>query len=223
VTLAPQARNLFIPATFLAIVFLMSQDHLLQETIRSIRSPLWTITMKGATLSGDFRLLLVVFGLLWVGGDLLPRRGSVQTAPAHNTLSWMGKWGMIGLFLTRVVVEISKALIGRERPYMIAPGIGDRGPLFFGPILDRDFASFPSGHAASTAVVAGLLSVAFPAAQPPLFFWTVLVGLSRVALNEHFVSDVVAGTILGYCMALTLKAWAVTPPTRAHTHPHQGN
>jgi membrane-associated phospholipid phosphatase len=207
------------------VVFLMSQDRLLQETIRLIHDPRFHVMMEGATLSADFRLLFILFGFLWVGGTLARRKKAFETNPRSIIpIVWIGKWGIIVLFVTRVVVEIAKALIGRARPYMIDPGPGpgpgpgmeNHGPLFFGPVLGRDFASFPSGHATSAAAVAVVLAWAFPKARYPLCLWVALVCLSRVALNDHFVSDVAAGAILGYCLARSLMGAvhgsAVHPP-----------
>ncbi len=199
-----------IPATLLAVVFLMSQDRLLQEAIRSVHAPLFHLAMEGATLSADFRLLFILFGLLWVGGDLtgrkIPKGTEADPHPIARSIVWVGKWATIALLATRVVVEVAKALIGRARPYTLDPGPGpdNHGPLFFGPVLGRDFASFPSGHATSAAAVAVVLVAAFPKARLPICVWVVLVCLSRVALNEHFSSDVAAGAILGYCLARSL-------------------
>ncbi len=225
-TLAPQAHRLLIPATLLTVVFLMSQDRLLQEVIRSIHAPFFRMAMEGATLSADSRLLFIFFGLMWVGFDLAkpPRKVSETASPSiftsvTPTAAWVGKWAVIALLTTRVVVEIAKALIGRERPYLIDPTVGHYGPQFFGPILGRDFASFPSGHATSAAAIAVVLASAFPKRRYLPYLWTALVCLSRVALNEHFVSDVVAGAILGSSLTLTLMAWASPSPSTEETRP----
>lgn len=87
-----------------------------------------------------------------------------------------------------------KAAVDRERP-SLRPAVASAG----GP-------SFPSGHAMSSTVAYGaVLLVMLPAvprrARRPVVAATVLlvgaIGASRVALGVHYVSDVVAGHVLG--------------------------
>jgi undecaprenyl-diphosphatase len=69
--------------------------------------------------------------------------------------------------------------------------------------------SFPSGHAASSALMAVLLSERSPFA--PL--WVALaagVGASRVHVGVHHGSDVVAGWAVGAAMAASLRAIGIT-------------
>ena len=70
-----------------------------------------------------------------------------------------------------------------------------------------DSASFPSGHAsagiASLGAVAVLVAERLPTHRARVWLWVVTlvlgvaVGSSRIALNVHYVSDVVAGWCLG--------------------------
>lgn len=69
--------------------------------------------------------------------------------------------------------------------------------------------SFPSGHAASSALMAVLLSERSPFAP----IWVALaagIGASRVHVGVHHGSDVVAGWAVGAAMAATLRATGVT-------------
>ncbi|MFI6760096.1 phosphatase PAP2 family protein [Micromonospora sp. NPDC050417] len=87
-----------------------------------------------------------------------------------------------------------KALVGRLRPVVdvpVAAGVGN---------------SFPSGHALGSIVAYGALLLVFlPAIRPrwrrcAIVFVAVLVfaiGLTRIALGVHFVSDVIGGWLLG--------------------------
>ena len=75
--------------------------------------------------------------------------------------------------------------------------------------------SFPSGHASSAAVAAGLLSERDPAW--PLYYGIgAVVAASRVYVGVHHASDVLAGAVLGAAMARTArKLWPfpAPPPT----------
>ncbi|MET8149772.1 phosphatase PAP2 family protein [Actinoplanes sp. NPDC049668] len=87
-----------------------------------------------------------------------------------------------------------KTLVGRLRPVVEAPVAAAPGN------------SFPSGHALGSMVVYGALLLVFlPAVAPRrrrLFIGLTaaviaLIGVTRIALGVHFVSDVLAGWLLG--------------------------
>lgn len=74
--------------------------------------------------------------------------------------------------------------------------------------------SFPSGHASSAALAAGLLSERDGLA-PVYFGIGAVVAFSRVYVRVHHASDVVAGAVLGTVLATAAKrAWPLPPPPR---------
>lgn len=95
----------------------------------------------------------------------------------------------------QVLVQVLKELFDRLRPE-----IGSSVPL------PESFA-FPSGHAtagvASIGALAVLASERMASRRARVWLWSVVavgavaIGLSRIALNVHFVTDVLAGWCLG--------------------------
>lgn len=83
------------------------------------------------------------------------------------------------------------------------PSLIGNGTYGFHPFhADDDEGSFPSGHAARIAGFLGVFWLAFP-------WWRWLYGLvavpmliALVAMNYHFVGDVIAGSILGGIVAV---------------------
>lgn len=123
--------------------------------------------------------------------------------------------GGIGLMIVAV-----KALAGRPRP-----------PHPYAVLTEAGW-SFPSGHAAGTAAIAlcsawVLTRWTLPAWAAQVGAWTVAlllvgaVGLSRIYLGVHYVSDVLAGWVLGALWAgavvLTGAWWDDTRRARRPT------
>ena len=63
-------------------------------------------------------------------------------------------------------------------------------------------ASFPSGHAASSAAGAYAISRVIPKATISLWALAALISVSRVYLGLHFASDIAAGLLIGLVIGL---------------------
>jgi undecaprenyl-diphosphatase len=99
-------------------------------------------------------------------------------------------FGMLGL--AGVVLAI-KFLVRRERPQ------GEWGSIY----RNTDPHSFPSGHAARAFLIAVVGTVlAPPWLAVVLWVWAPLVSLARVAMGVHYLSDIIAGGILGSIVGL---------------------
>lgn len=106
-----------------------------------------------------------------------------------NTL-WK-QWEVVEFFgilgLAGVVLAI-KFLVRRKRPE------GEWGGIY----RNTDPHSFPSGHAARSFLIAVVgTALAPPWLAAALWVWAPLVALARVAMGVHYLSDVVAGALLG--------------------------
>lgn len=121
------------------------------------------------------------------------------------TLAWLdGERGqeflMQGLLAFAVELPLYlllKNYIKRERPVGL--------PVFIRP---SDRYSLPSGHTAAAFLMATVLAASFPLWAPLLFLWAILVGASRLLLGVHYLSDLVAGALLGGGCALWALGWS---------------
>jgi membrane-associated phospholipid phosphatase len=106
------------------------------------------------------------------------------------------KWEVVEFFgiagLAGVVLAI-KFLVRRERPQ------GEWGGIY----RNTDPHSFPSGHAARSFLIAVIAAAFGPIWLAVILgVWAPLVALARVAMGVHYLSDVIAGAILGVIVAL---------------------
>ena len=60
-----------------------------------------------------------------------------------------------------------------------------------------DSFSFPSGHTMNAFAIGTVLSSMHPALFPAMLFVAMSVGASRLVLRLHFLTDVLAGAVLG--------------------------
>src|SRR3990167_6861130 len=65
-------------------------------------------------------------------------------------------------------------------------------------------ASFPSGHVAVSIAFSTALALLYPAWRWICVLLSLLVVIGQVGMYYHFVSDVIAGVLLGYWIAVTL-------------------
>jgi undecaprenyl-diphosphatase len=105
--------------------------------------------------------------------------------------SFWKHWAIVILAAISILAPLVlslKFLIRRRRPR------GDWGMIY----RRTDPHSFPSGHAARSFLIAVIAAGLGPAwAVWILWVWAPLVSLARVAMGVHYLSDVVAGLVVG--------------------------
>ena len=74
---------------------------------------------------------------------------------------------------------------------------------YFG--IGYELTSFPSGHAQTAFALATALTILFPRWGIPLFIVAGAVGISRIILTSHYLSDVIAGAGIGILFTLAVK------------------
>lgn len=103
--------------------------------------------------------------------------------------------------LSGIAVNLIKPLAGRLRPKLLFEnGLFGVEPFRIG----YEYNSFPSGHAATVFALAAALAFFFPRLRLPLFGFAVVVGMSRIIVGAHYLSDVLAGAYVGVMMVMLL-------------------
>lgn len=106
------------------------------------------------------------------------------------------------LFALLVDNIILKNLVARIRPYEVVDGLN--------LLIEKqaDF-SFPSGHAGSSFASAVVCFTELPKKYGvPLLILAILISCSRLYVGVHYLSDVLAGAVIGTVLAL-LARWIV--------------
>jgi undecaprenyl-diphosphatase len=166
--------------------FIAVRDHRLMRKVNNWRAPKWIrLWAIAATRAGDGWIwYLTGISILLFGGP--ERLTAIASAGSSAAVG-------VGLFTSL------KKLSGRKRPCEIEPHC-------WAKLLPPDRFSFPSGHTITAFAVAISLSEFYPALLPALLFCTLSIAASRILLGMHFLSDVVAGAILGTGLAIASHA-----------------
>jgi undecaprenyl-diphosphatase len=204
-------------ALLLTFIGLFEWDAPLTKFVRSLNhseiDPLYNPRLTqfsdvGDRLGGGESLVILSLAIMAVGFGL---KQAVWKAAGWQSLIAHGLAGL--------VINLMKHLIGRPRPKFM-----HTGTLELSPITGSGWDSFPSGHAAASFAVATALAVRFPKVRWIFFAVAAAIAVSRVLRGSHFLTDIVAGAVIGYLAgsiaANPLREWRaslesaflITPP-----------
>jgi undecaprenyl-diphosphatase len=152
-------------------------DYSVMRRANNWEAPRWVrLYVMSATRGGDGWLWYAMgLAILALGGDT--RFEAIGAAGVSATLSVL-------LFIAL------KRMTGRRRPCQIEPHC-------WATLLPPDQFSFPSGHTMTAFAVAIALSLFYPTITIGLLFCALSIAMSRILLGMHFLSDVVAGALIG--------------------------
>jgi membrane-associated phospholipid phosphatase len=176
-----------------AILFVLIAFHGSREPIQRVDDTFarWMLAIRAGWLT-KLAKVLNVLGMAWI---TLPVRAAITAFLAIRR-----RWWHLAAFVSAMVV--SEVLIGTLKTVYERPRPA-------GALVHTSGGSFPSGHAiaASVTVVAAVIAL-FPEG-PVRYAWgavavgfSLVMALSRAYLFAHWMSDAVAGVLLGTTVAL---------------------
>ena len=165
--------------------------------------PLWVIeTFNEITDYGRSGWTLIPIGSLIVLAAVLctPAAGRMTNLVLTSLIVRL-EFLFLAIALPGIFVTIVKGFIGRMRP-------SDLGPFTYAPwSWQHKFASLPSGHTTAAFAFSFAIGVLWPRARVPILVFAVVIGVSRIVIQAHFVSDVIAAAFVGGFGAILVRNW----------------
>jgi len=134
---------------------------------------------------GDYKVSAVLIGSFYLGGRLAKDKRIAGTSLTAAK----------SLIVAGLCVEIVKQLTNRH--YNEETGL----PEWDGPVSDSKYSSFPSGHATVAFSFATVFAMEYKSTiWVPALLYTLATGtaIERLYSNDHWASDVVVGSALGF-------------------------
>ena len=154
---------------------------------------------------GDATYYLIFCVVLYCGGRAgFLKAAQMPQARYYYTLSRIGLLGLVSYAVSGAIIHTLKPSLGRLRPKLFF----NNDQYGFTPFhTGWDTSSFPSGHTQSIFVIATLLAIIFPRIKWLLFSIAFSVGLSRMILKAHYLSDVLFGAYIAIMSVLLVRAY----------------
>jgi len=190
---------------------------------------IWPLLTALAVLALIGAFFLDPFVVAWVNAHVSP-----QWKRAMEFVTWVGDWpshaiaGAVGigiafaakskvwvriflamllaLALAGVASRLVKITAGRARPLVSTQR------QWSGPRFSSNYNAFPSGHTASTTAFFVALLLRRKKIGAALLPIPILIALSRILLNAHYLSDVTFAAILGVLCAVAAVRWICPIP-----------
>jgi undecaprenyl-diphosphatase len=185
----------------IAIVIAFHFDDTVRDFIAQHQNPTMRNLMHNVSFFGDWPSHLVV-GLLLLG-----------IAWQRHSKKWMRIFlsMLVAMAIAGVAGTVIKRTIPRARP-SVKTELRWGGPRF-----STKYHSFPSGHVVASTAFFGVLVFARRRVGLACLPIPILIGLSRMYLGAHYLSDVVCAAVLGIlCAAVVWRFVAREPAITKH-------
>lgn len=172
-------------------------DESVRRQFQEHRSNGWDNASDVITTAGHPLTALGLSAALWGIGH---ERNDAQ-------LTETGLLAFRAVALSQAFTLTSKIIVGRSRPKV------DSDAYTFDPFsLDDDDQSLPSAHTASAFALASILARRSDGDYAPFVYYgfATLVGVSRIEQDEHWLSDVVVGALIGELSARLIINWKLS-------------
>jgi membrane-associated phospholipid phosphatase len=185
--------GIIIAAIAIAVSFHF--DDTVRDFLMEHQNPATRNFMRYVSLFGDWPLHaavgLVVLGLAW-------RRGSQEWTRIFLAM-------LLAMMLAGVAGTVIKRTVPRARPSV-------HTDIHWGGLrFSSKYHSFPSGHVGASTAFFGVLLIARRRVGLACLPIPILIGLSRMYIGAHYMSDVVCAAVLGTLCAFVVAHFLLLP------------
>ena len=185
--------GIVIAATAIAVSFHFdnsARDFIIQHQNSAMRT-----FMRYVSLFGDWPLHaavgLILLAFAW-------RRGSQEWTRIFIAM-------LLAMLLAGVTGTVIKRSLPRARPSVHSE------TRWGGPHFSSKYRSFPSGHVGASTAFFGILVFARRRIGVACLAIPVLIGLSRMYIGAHYLSDVICAAVLGSVCAFVVAYFVLLP------------
>ena len=167
--------------------------------LQSASNPFYDFIFIFVSELASYKGFLITFAIFFILLIVKMKKNNSSTSFCLFTLSFGVTYG-----LSILINTLLKALINRPRPYEVDVSIID--------MLHASGQSMPSGHTLSATIICAFIffSVYYYSKNRALkislasvlALFLVLVGISRMYLGQHFISDVIVGFFLALAFSV---------------------
>ena len=179
----------------IAIAVSFHFDDSVREFMMQYQNPPMRNFMRYVSLFGDWpshaAVGLLLLGLAW-------RRGSEEWTRIFLAM-------LLAMMLAGVTGTVIKRTVPRARP-SVHTDVHWGGPRF-----TSKYHSFPSGHVGASTAFFGVLLIARRRVGLACLPIPILIGVSRMYIGAHYLSDVVCAAVLGTLCALVVVHFLLPP------------
>ena len=155
--------------------------------------------LAATTRFGWVRGAAIVVNFLGNGWIYVPIAAALMLSDTANADA-IAACALVATAIAHGFYAILKHYLVRPRPFDT-----DRNLRSIGKVMDRN--SFPSGHCMTLTAVLLPILLSQPGYWPVAVLALGILAWSRLVAAHHYLSDIVAGIVLGSCVALPVASW----------------
>ena len=144
-----------------------------------------------------FLILIIVFLIFFLSNKI-----NLISIKNYSYFRNFSIFSLIYLVATGVITQAIKHIIGRTRPNHVNL---DELSYFNFLTTDSAFHSFPSGHASTIISITLIMCLLIPSLKFFFFFIGLIIAISRVVVEAHYFTDVIAGILIAFIVYAFLK------------------
>jgi len=182
--------TVFITGFGLSVFSILFLDRFIYEIVHPAFADQQALWEKITYLGNSEWMALLTLAIIACGLIL----NYFQPKPLWSKMWRSGSFVFIPAAIVGISALLLKNMIGRARPYVF----DTEGTFSFSPFaFENNFAGFPSGHTTMAFAFATMLTILFPRMAVPAFAIAILAGFSRLAVDAHYLGDIIFGATFG--------------------------